>query len=273
MSKPATRDPKDVEAVWRQTLTRGKTDLHVAHWLMRKLPGPPRCKLCYNPFGGFGGRLCRALGMAPSKKNPQLCTLCCERLPPGGAEVEVAILFADVRGSTELADRLGPAAFAAALNGFYRTATDVLVRHDAIIDKLIGDEVMAFFVPGFAGDRFKLSAIEAGRALLTALDRAEPRLPIGIGVEAGLAYVGNVGEDRHVDFTVLGDPVNVAARIQAAAAPGELLVGEGAIAAIGDRSRGCERRELSIKGKSQPISVWSLPVAGGTQKRRFARSG
>jgi hypothetical protein len=61
------------------------------------------------------------------------------------------ILFADVRGSTALAEQLGPVAFAALLNRFYRTATDVLIRHGATIDKLIGDEVMAFFVPGFAG--------------------------------------------------------------------------------------------------------------------------
>jgi adenylate cyclase len=228
---------------------------------MRKLPGPPRCKLCYNPFGGFGGRICRVLGMAPSKKNPQLCSLCCEKLPPGGAEVEVAILFADVRGSTGLADRLGPAAYAAALNGFYRTATEVLVRHDAIIDKLIGDEVMAFFVPGFAGDRFRLTAIEAGRSLLRALERTNARLPVGVGVEAGLGFVGNVGEDRHVDFTVLGDPVNMAAHIQAAARPGELMVGEGAFSAVADRYPGAARRDIPVKGKDQPVPVWSIGIA------------
>lgn len=261
MGKPATHDPNDVEAVWRQTLTRGKTDIHVAHWLMRKLPGPPRCKLCYNPFGGFGGRVCRVLGMVPSKKNPRLCSLCCEKLPPGGAEVEAAILFADVRGSTALAERLGPAAFAAALNRFYRIATEVLIRHDATIDKLIGDEVMAFFVPGFAGAGFKRTAIEAAQALFRALDKAKLGLPIGIGVDAGVAFVGNVGEDSYVDFTALGDPVNMASRIQAAAAPGELLVGEGAFAAVAGRYPGAERRDLLVKGKARPIPVWSIAVA------------
>lgn len=263
MSRPAACNQTNVETVWRQTLTRGKTDLHVAHWLMRKLPGPPRCKLCYNPFGGVGGRICRALGMAPSKKNPQLCALCCEKMPPGGAEVEAAILFADVRGSTALAEQLGPAAFAAALNAFYRTATKILIRHDATIDKLIGDEVMAFFVPGFAGNDFKRTAIRAGQALLTALAKSDRWVPIGVGVEAGLAYVGNVGEHRHVDFTALGDPVNMAARIQAEANPGELLVGEGAFEAVAEEYPDAGRRELTVKGKARPISVWSLPVARG----------
>lgn len=260
MSRPAEQDRTGVEAIWRQTLTRGKTDLHVAHWLMRKLPGPPRCKLCYNPFGGVGGRVCRVLGMAPSKKNPRLCSLCCEKLPPGGAEVEAAILFADVRGSTALADRLGPAAFAASLNRFYRIATEVLIRHDATIDKLIGDEVMAFFVPGFAGPRFKETAVHAAQALMAALDRAKLDLSVGVGIDAGLAFVGNVGEDSVVDFTALGDPVNMAARIQAAAAPGELLVGEGAFAAIAERHPRAERRDLPVKGKPEPIPVWSVPA-------------
>src|SRR5690606_31282486 len=103
----------------------------------------------------FGGHVCRAMGFRPSRKNPLLCSLCCEKLPPGGAEIETAILFADVRGSTALAERLGPAEYAATLNRFYRVATEALMRHEATIDKLIGDEVMAFFVPGFVGPDFK----------------------------------------------------------------------------------------------------------------------
>jgi Adenylate and Guanylate cyclase catalytic domain len=70
-------------------------------------------------------------------------------LPPGGAEIDIAILFADVRGSTQLGERLGPAEYASLLNRFYKAATETLIRYDAVIDKLIGDEVMALFIPGF----------------------------------------------------------------------------------------------------------------------------
>lgn len=253
----------DPAAIWRQTLTQGRSDLHYAHKVMRLIPGPPRCKLCYNPFGGVGGRLCRVVGMIPSRKNPRLCALCCEKLPPGGAEVETAILFADARGSTALAEKLGPAAFAETLNRFYRTATEVLIRHDATVDKLVGDEVMAFFVPGFAGPAFKRVAVDAGQALLLALgygSASGPSLPVGIGIDVGVAFVGNVGGEGYVDFTALGDPVNAAARIQAAAKSGELLVGEAAFAAVAELFPDCAPRSLTVKGKQTPITVRSIPL-------------
>lgn len=245
---------RDAEAKWRHTLTFGHPPLKFAHRLFRHLPGPPRCKLCHNPFGGFGGWLCRRVNMAPSRKNPRLCALCCEKLPPGGAEVEAAVLFADIRDSTALASRLGPTGYAATLNRFYDTATDVLIRHDATVDKLIGDEVMAFFVPGFAGPAFKRTAVDAARELMRALGSW---LPVGIGIEAGTAYVGNVGGEQYVDFTALGDPVNAAAHIQAAAGPGEILLGETIFQAVADRLPRTLQRTVTSKGH-RPISVRSL---------------
>jgi adenylate cyclase len=254
---------EDAAAIWRHILHHGgHRDLRFAHRVFPYLPRPPRCKFCRSPFAGLGGRVCRVFGLSPSRKNPQLCDLCCEKLPPGGAEVEVAVLFADVRGSTALAEELGATAYAATLNRFYATATEVLIRHEATVDKLIGDEVMAFFVPGFAGPAFRRSAVEAGRALLRALrhgGREPPWLPVGIGIESGIAFVGNVGANSQIDFTALGDPVNTAARIRSAAGPGELLVGEGAFAAVSDTWPGLEPRDLEVKGKTQPIRVRSVP--------------
>lgn len=151
----------------------------------------------------------------PVEKNPNLCTLCCEKMPRGGAEVETAILFADIRGSTGLAETLGPARFADLLNRFYATATETLIGHDATIDKLIGDEVMAFFVEGFTGPQFRSRAVEAGRALLREFGHGggTPWLPVAVGIDLGKAFVGNFGGEHIVDFTVLGDPVNTASRI------------------------------------------------------------
>lgn len=267
MTRNQATSTDDPQAIWRETLVKGHVSLKGLRRVMRLLPGSPRCKVCHNPFGGFGGHVCRAVGMGPSRKNPQLCSLCCEKLPPGGAETETAVLFADIRGSTGLSESLGPTAYAELLNRFYRTATEVLIRYDATIDKLIGDEVMAFFVPGFAGPAYKRSAIAAGQALLRGLgygSEAGPWLPVGIGIDAGTAYVGNVGGQGFVDFTALGDPVNLAAHFQAAAKPGELLVGETAFAAVAERYPGCERRSLQLKGKENPIAVWSVPLAGST---------
>jgi adenylate cyclase len=184
-------------------------------------------------------------------------------MPLGGVEIETAILFADIRNSTGLAETLEPSQFADTLNRFYATATDVLIRHDATVDKLIGDEVMAFFVPGFAGPDFKRSAVRAGLALLRKLGyggEQESWLPVGIGIDAGVAFVGNVGGEDFVDFTALGDPVNTAARIQAAAKSGELLVSEAAFAAVGDQYPDCKPQRLVVRGKEAPISVYSLPL-------------
>jgi adenylate cyclase len=184
-------------------------------------------------------------------------------MPLGGTEIETAILFADIRDSTGLAETLGPSRFADTLNRFYATATEVLIRHDATVDKLIGDEVMAFFVPGFAGPDFKRSAVRAGLVLLQTLGyggEREPWLSVGIGIDAGVAFVGNVGDEHFMDFTVLGDPVNTAAHIEAAAKSGELLVGESTFAAVADQYPDCKLHRLVVKGKEAPIGVYSLPL-------------
>jgi adenylate cyclase len=109
----------------------------------------------------------------------------------------LAVLFADIRGSTAIGEREGAGNFAALLLRFYATASRTLLRHDAIIDKLIGDEVMAFFVAGVTGERYRRRAVEAGVELLRAVGYGSAGgawLELGVAVNAGVAYVGNVGE-------------------------------------------------------------------------------
>jgi adenylate cyclase len=265
MAQRIEADSSDHSDQWRETLQSGHSirSLKLMRRVMRVLPGPPRCKVCNNPFGGVGGGICRWVGFRPSRKNPRICSICCEDLPLGGAEVETAILFCDVRGSTELAERLGPTLYAHLLNRFYGIATDTLISRDGTVDKLIGDEVMAFFVPGFAGPDFKRKAVDAGRALMLSLGfdgHSEPLLPVGIGIDVGTAYVGNVGGAQLVDFTALGDPVNVAARLQAEARSGEILVSETAFAEVAADYPGCRVRRLRLRGKGEEIGVYSLPL-------------
>jgi adenylate cyclase len=242
---------------WKTLLTEGHPPLRMCQRMMRHLPSPPRCKLCFNPFGGVPGRVLRLAGFVPSRKNPNFCSRCCDSLPPGGTEIDVGVLFADVRGSTGLAEGRSPSEFALLLNRFYATATDVLVRHDAIIDKLIGDEIMALFVPGFAGPDYRRRAAEAARALLEAVGYASeegPWISLGVGVNAGIAYVGNVG-DAVIDFTALGDAVNVAARLQANAASGEAVLSGDVHAASAGLFPNGEHRTLAVKGREQPVQV------------------
>jgi adenylate cyclase len=242
---------------WRTLLTEGHGALVRARRVFRHLPAEPRCKVCGNPFGGVAGHVLAAAGFSPSRKNPNLCTRCCDALPPGGAEVDVAVLFADVRGSTALAERAEPTDVAALLNRFYFVATRALLRYDAVIDKLIGDEVMALFVPGISGAEYRRRAVEAGLALLHAVGYGSlegPWIELGEAVNAGIAYVGNIGT-AVVDFTAIGDAVNVAARMQQLAAEGELLVSAGV---ADDISAHAPRRTLKLRGREQPIDAFVL---------------
>jgi adenylate cyclase len=228
--------------------------------VFRYVPSAPRCKVCNNPFGGIGGRLVGLAGFKRSRKNPNLCGRCCDTMPQGGVEVDIAVLFADVRGSTGMGEQSRPAAFAEQLNRLYAVATQTLLRHDAVIDKLIGDEVMAFFVQGISGPDYRRRAIDAGIDLLRAVGYGTPEGPwlrMGVAVNAGVAYVGNVGSEV-MDFTALGDPVNVAARMQGCAAAGELLVGtdvdDGYAAAGGTRT-------LELRGREEPVEALVLTAA------------
>lgn len=172
--------------------------------------------------------------------------------------MDIAVLFADVRGSTGLGELLPPSAFAALMNNFYQVATKVLVAHDAIIDKLVGDEVMALFVPGFCGSSYRLSAAEAGEALVRAVGyggSGKPWLPLGVGVHTGPAYVGNVGSGSITDFTALGDTINTAARLQAEASGGEVVLSEAVYETAAERYPDLEQRLLTLPGRGDPITV------------------
>jgi adenylate cyclase len=197
-------------------------------------------------------------GFTPSRKNPNLCVTCCEKMPPGGAEADIAVLFADVRGSTALGEKLAPSEYAKLLNRFYRTATEVLIRHDAIIDKLIGDEVMALFIKGICGPEYHRRAVEAASALLRAVGHGHPNGPwlaLGGAVNSGMTYVGNVGGEGVVDFTALGDTVNTASRLASIAAAGEILISESVYEKVAGSLPVVEERTLTLRGKEVPMSA------------------
>lgn len=251
---------------WHDYLVKGHRLEHVARRLFPLLPSSPRCKICFVPFAGFGRPL-RFLGWSPSRKNPRLCGWCCERLPLGGAEVDIAVLFADVRNYTSLVEQLPSASVAALMNRFYQVATHVLIDHDAIIDKLLGDSVMALFIPGITGSGYREMAVQAGEALLRGVGYGTPEgpwLPLGVGIHAGPAFIGNVGAEGVVDFTAIGDTVNVASRIQAQAAAGTILMSEAVYAAVADRCGKLESRSLTLKGKQEPVAVREIRPTGPT---------
>ncbi len=250
-----TRERATDEA-WRALLT-GAHPVLGRYRLFRRIPSAPRCKFCAAPFAGIGAPLMRMVGRNRWHKNPRYCGFCFRALEsrPGGAEVETSLLFADVRGSTTLGERLRPADFTRLMNRFYRIAADRLVEHDGIVDKFVGDEVVGIFIPAIAGAGHARRAIDAAFDLLTAMRREAPELAIGAGVNTGIAYVGSIGETAGVDFTALGDAVNVTARLASAAAAGELLVTDAAAGAsrLDDADR--ERRPLQLRGRAEAVEA------------------
>jgi adenylate cyclase len=243
-------------------LAQGLADhrFHVFRRVMRALPHGPRCKYCYAPFKGIGP-VFRIAGFGPSRLNPTLCNSCFEKLPLGGEEMEVGVLFVDVRGFTGMAERMPPAELQERLHRFYRIAGDVLVAHDGLIDKLVGDEVMALFLPPISDHDAVEQMVEAGLELVRRVS-TEVGLPLGAGADFGVAFVGNVGPSEEAkNFTALGDVVNTASRLQGAAEAGRLVLSERVWSRVAERYPDAERVELDLKNKSAPVAARILAAA------------
>ena len=252
-------EPRVDSEFWRAILLGTYWQFRAGRWLLKHLPHEPRCKLCAAPFEGAGAPFMRMIGKGRWPKNPKYCGSCFKNLANnhGGAEIPCSLLFADVRGSTQLAESMRPSDFKTLMDRFFRTASAILVEHDAVVDKFVGDEVVAIFIPALTGDRHAAAAIAAARALVVETGRGShgTELPIGVGVHTGIAYVGSVGVDANVDLTAMGDPVNVAARLASAAGPDEVLVTIEAAKAGDLDVRGLEQRDLDLKGKAGRTSV------------------
>ncbi len=271
MDEKTDRDAR-IEEGWRSFLEKGEFKSEIRQRrIFRYYPSESRCKFCYAPFHGPGGLLVRMLlDKGPSKHNPRLCNACEQFAAEnqGGAEIELSMLFADVRGSTALAEQLGTMEFSRLIGRFYKVATDVMVNSDALVDKLIGDEVTGIYTPGFAGPDHARVAIEAAKLLLTATGHLDPEGPwvsVGAGVHTAEAFVGAVGsQDGLTDVTALGDGPNTAARLASAAATGEIVVSEDAARAAELDVEGLERRSLELKGKAEPVSVRVIKIHPGS---------
>jgi adenylate cyclase len=251
--------------MWRSILTGADPSLPALRRRFRRIPSDPRCKMCAAPFRGPGRLITRLMMHGQSGSNPMLCNLCFGNLRdgPGGAEIEISVLFADIRGSTGIAERTSASEFRRLVQQFYLRAAKAIHEHDGIVDKFLGDGIMALFIPVVTGDRHAIRAIEAGEALLRAVADRElvaGGVRVGVGVHTGEAFVGTVGSDERLDFTALGDTVNVAARLGSDAGAGELFVSGVAWAAAG-RPDLLERRELSVKGRAEPLEVVVLREA------------
>jgi adenylate cyclase len=247
------------EEWWQLVLTDPKAHFERYRNLFLRLPSAPHCKLCGAPFAGPGGVILGGIGFKPWEKNPTLCVRQMGHVPPGGAEIPCTLLFADVRDSTGLAEQTTATDFAALLRRFYAVGSRAVVDQRGIVDKYVGDSVVALFIPAFSGPEHALAAIRAAHGILSGTGHgtgAQPWLEIGIGIHSGRAFVGTVAVESQVtDFTAVGDTVNTAARLASEAGGGEVLISEAALGMVGLDPGGLERRELSLRGREASLAV------------------
>jgi adenylate cyclase len=263
-------DTPEADEYWRRFLTEGDPIERAGRRIFRWLPHGPRCGLCLAPFAGPGGAVMRAVGKRPATQNPTVCTSCFVHVREhrGGAEIEMTMLFADIRGSTTIAEGISPTEYRALLDRFYGAAGEAVFEQEGAIDKFVGDEVVAYFVPGFLSDGAHAPrAVAAARKLLELTGHGRPEgpwVPVGAGLHTGTAWMGAVGDAKSAELTAVGDVVNVAARLASLAGPGEILVSTDTAQAAGlDPS--LPRRTVELKGKSEPVEVVSLSVAAPTE--------
>jgi len=248
---------------------RVKLEQKLNKLLYSLFPGAPRCLECNLPLAGLGGRIMKPFGMGPASFSPLMCNRCesVARKEEGGAEIELSMLFADVRGSTTLAETISPLEYQQLIQRFYKVATNVLVQHYAMVNRLMGDQVIGLFVPRFSGREHARVAIHAAQELLRLTGHGEgvsPWIQVGVGVHTGKAFVGVVGSRDGVnEIAVLGSAANLTARLSSNAGDGEVVVSEETAKAAGLAIEQWRSRELELKGITRPVVVRVNQMADG----------
>lgn len=176
-------------------------------------------------------------------------------------EQEVTVLFADVRGFTSLAERAALGPLRRSLNTLFGAASDLLVRNDALVDKFLGDAVMALFNAPIPHPHHQATALATALALQELMPRLDLPFAIGIGLNSGRAITGNVGGGDVTDYTAIGDTVNVAARLSGLANEGEVLAAavtcRGSLAGL-PPAYAAELVTLQVKGRAEPVEAFRI---------------
>jgi len=189
----------------------------------------------------------------------------------GGAKRRAVVLFADIRGFTTLSEELSPDEIALLLNEHFTGMVEVVFEHGGALDKFMGDAMMAIWGAPLArpddADRAIRAAIDMQRALQARnrrrREQGRRQLEVGIGVNLGEVFAGNIGSDRRLEYTVIGDAVNIAARLCAEAGPGEILIAEALRRALSELPTLAMLDPVALKGKAQSVPVYRVEWRAG----------
>ena len=207
--------------------------------------------------------------------SPEVVEIVCsdpEGVRLGGDKQKVSVMFADIRGFTTISEKMEPEKVVEILNNYFTHVTDVIFDHRGTLDKYLGDGVMALFgAPWSKGNDAKnaVCAAQAIQRLIVELNRDAsarkwPELRVGIGINTGNVIAGNIGSPRRIDYTVIGDTVNTAARLMANAPAGTIIISQATASHLPEGEFRLEALEpLTVKGKSEPVRVFNVDWQNG----------
>ena len=184
----------------------------------------------------------------------------------GGEEMTITILFSDIRRFTTLAERLPPRQVVELLNDYFTRMINVVNKSDGVVDKLMGDSVMALFGVPFPAIEDAMNSVRCAIAMQKEVKEFNkirsgqglPTLEMGIGLNTGPVIAGNIGSKERMEYTVIGDSVNVAARLQGLAKPGEVLVSEQTYRQVKGKVLATPMEPMTLKGKRIPVGVYRI---------------
>ena len=182
----------------------------------------------------------------------------------GGTESEITILFSDIRGFTSMSEKLSPTEIVKLLNKYFKSMIDVVFKYNGTLDKIVGDELMVLYGVPLKSENDTDNAIKTAIKMFQSLDKFNERIinegykpfKIGIGINKGKAVSGNIGSEQQMNYTVIGDTINLGARLCSHAKSGEILISSSVKGVISDDYAFKKIPSIEVKGKSKPIEVW-----------------
>ena len=187
-----------------------------------------------------------------------------ESLELGGVEQEVCVLFSDIRGFTSMSENLEASKVVTLLNRFFDKMIDVVFKYNGTLDKIIGDELMVLYGAPLKKTDDIFNAVNTAKEMFVTLEKFNkkmkedgfPELNIGIGINYGKVICGNIGSEQQMNYTVIGDTVNLASRLCSAAKPGEIIISDSVYNSLKNKNGFNTNDDLILKGKTKPVKNW-----------------
>lgn len=184
----------------------------------------------------------------------------------GGSKCEVTMFFSDIRGFTRMSENMDPTDIVEQLNVYFTRMTDILMELEGTLDKYVGDELMALFGAPVARDDDPIRAVLCGVRMLDALRELQARwkkdgkpvIEIGVGINTGVVTAGYMGSEKQLSYTVIGDNVNLAARVMSVAKGMELFITRSTYEKVAPYFEVEQRESIMVKGKSMPIEIFHV---------------